>query len=171
MTFDELTTAIGEAVPNAITATQTETRDPSVTIDAASLLEVMTHLKTDPALQFDTLSNLCGVDYFETDPKHVKKFPHESRLEVVYHLFSLTHRHRLTVKVALDRDAATPTVPSVAGLWSAADWHERECFDLFGIRFDGHPNLVRILCPDDWVGHPLRKDYEQPLEYDGIRGR
>ena len=171
MTFDELVAALSESHGEAVVSTNTETRDPSVTIAADAVPAVMAWLRDDPGTRFDTLSNLCGVDYFETDPKFVKKFPHDPRLEVVYHLFSLEHRHRLTVKVALDRDADPPTVPSVAGLWSAADWHERECFDLYGVRFEGHPNLVRILCPDDWVGHPLRKDYEQPLEYDGIRGR
>ena len=88
----------------------------------------------------------------------------------------MTHKRSLVVKVMLprwqdDQPGRLPEVPSVAGVWSTADWHEREVFDLSGIRFVGHPDLRRILCPEDWEGHALRKDYEMPLEYHGIRGR
>jgi NADH-quinone oxidoreductase subunit C len=97
-------------------------------------------------------------------------------VEVVYHLYSMQHKHSLVLKVILprwkgDQPGELPEVPSVASLWSTADWHEREVYDLSGVYFTGHPNLRRILCPEDWVGHPLRKDYEMPLEYHGIRGR
>jgi len=136
---------------------------------------VATHLRDDTDLEFDHLNNLCGVDYLEPDPKKAAKFGHEPHIEVVYHLSSFTLKHRLTLKVKLprwqdDREGELPEVPSVAGVWAIADWHEREAYDLVGIRFTGHPNLKRILCPEDWVGHPLRKDYEFPLEYHGIRG-
>jgi NADH-quinone oxidoreductase subunit C len=82
----------------------------------------------------------------------------------------------LVVKVILprwknDEEGQLPEVPSVADVWRTADWHEREVFDLSGVHFTGHPDLRRILCPEDWVGYPLRKDYEMPLEYHGIRGR
>ena len=70
-----------------------------------------------------------------------------------------------------DKEGELPEVPSVSGVWGIANWHEREAYDMFGIRFMGHPNLVRILCPDDWEGYSLRKDYEFPLEYHGIRGK
>jgi NADH-quinone oxidoreductase subunit C len=97
-------------------------------------------------------------------------------MEVVYHLWSVPHRTTLVLKVILprwknDREGDLPEVPSVRGVWSTADWHEREVYDLSGVMFTGHPALRRILCPEDWVGHPLRKDYEMPLEYHGIRGR
>jgi NADH-quinone oxidoreductase subunit C len=97
-------------------------------------------------------------------------------MEVVYHLSSYTHKHRFVLKVTLprwkgDKAGELPEVPSVTGLWSTADWHEREVFDLCGVHFTGHPDLTRILLSEDWVGHPLRKDYEFPLEYHGIRGR
>ncbi|MNG02001.1 NADH-quinone oxidoreductase subunit C/D [compost metagenome] len=85
----------------------------------------------------------------------------ETHLEVAYHLLSLTHKHEYCVKVKTDRDQAS--IPSVTDVWPTANWNEREAFDLFGIDFPGHPNLVRIMMPDDWVGHPLRKDYE-PLD-------
>jgi NADH-quinone oxidoreductase subunit C len=119
---------------------------------------------------------ITGVDYFEPDPKKASKNDWQPHLEVVYHLSSLVTKTTLVLKVILprwknDTPGELPEVPSVAGVWSTADWHEREVFDLSGVRFIGHPDLRRILCPEDWVGHPLRKDYEMPLEYHGIRGR
>ena len=97
-------------------------------------------------------------------------------MQVVYHLSSIEHKHTLVLKVKVDRwkngeEGSLPEVPSVAGIWRTADWHEREVYDLSGVLFTDHPNMKRILCPDDWVGYPLRKDYEMPLEYHGIRGR
>jgi len=105
-------------------------------------------LRDHPELAFDYLSVLVGID-------------HETHLEVYYHFDSYQKGHRLAVRVKADREQAT--VPSVTDIWPGADWPEREAYDLVGIRFAGHPNLKRILLPDDWVGHPLRKDY-QPLD-------
>lgn len=156
-----------------ILAFVSETRDPWIELQPAAIEEVCRFAKFDEALRFDSLADLCGVDYLEVDPK--KKQPVEPHLEVVYHLFSFVHRHRIKLKVRLPRWAGEPgtlpELPSVAGVWKTADWHEREAYDLVGIRFTGHPNLTRILCAEDWVGHPLRKDYDFPLEYHGIRGR
>jgi NADH-quinone oxidoreductase subunit C len=97
-------------------------------------------------------------------------------MEVLYYLTSLTHHQRLTVKVVVPRwkdgvAGQLPEVPTVSDVWRAADWHEREVYDLSGVWFSGHPDPRRILCPEDWAGHPLRKDYEMPLEYHGIRTR
>jgi NADH-quinone oxidoreductase subunit C len=94
----------------------------------------------------------------------------------VYHLWSFKGKVSLVLKVMLPRwqddvPGQIPEVPSVSHIWPTADWHEREVYDLSGVRFVGHPSLRRILCPEDWVGHPLRKDYDMPLEYHGIRGR
>ena len=127
-------------------------------------------------LAFDSLNNLTGVDYLETDAKLAAKFPYQPHLEVVYHLYSFSNKHRAVVKVKLprwknDQSGQIPELPTVSHVWGIADWHEREAYDLVGIHFVGHPNLVRILCPDDWEGHPLRKDYEFPLEYHGVRGQ
>ena len=104
--------------------------------------------KTTPGLEFTMLSDLCGVDRGpEEDP----------RFEVNYHLFSTTKFHRLRLKVLLAEDDAR--VPTVTTVWRTANWHERETFDMFGVVFDGHPDLRRILLPDDWQGHALRKDF------------
>ncbi len=150
--------------------------DPFVIVAAADLLEICRFLKEDDRLAFDVLNCVSGVDYLETDPKKVTKAGFEPHLEVVYHLSSFRRRHRFVVKVLLPRwkddlVGQLPEVPSVNPLWRTADWHEREVYDLCGVTFTGHPNLTRILLSEDWVGHPLRKDYEYPLEYHGIRGR
>jgi NADH-quinone oxidoreductase subunit C len=140
------------------------------------LVDVCTYLRDEPSLQFNFLNCISGVDYFEADPKKAAKVSWQPHTEVVYHLWSLPHKVSLVLKVILprwknDTPGELPEVPSVCSVWPAADWHEREVFDLSGVMFTGHPNLRRILCPEDWVGHPLRKDYEMPLEYHGIRGR
>jgi NADH-quinone oxidoreductase subunit C len=112
-------------------------------------------LRDDPELQYNFLIDLSAVDYPHRRP----------RFEVVYHFFSLPLRHRVRLKVPVEE--AEPVVPSLIGLWKGADWFEREVWDMFGIRFDGHPDLRRILLYDGFVGHPLRKDYpiqrRQPL--------
>lgn len=159
-----------------ITGANLQAKDPWIEVAPQAIVTVCRFLRDDPRLRFDHLNNLCGVDYFEPDPKKAAKFGHEPHVEVVYHLSSIELKHRLTLKVKLPRwkggrEGVLPEVPSVSGVWGIADWHEREAFDLMGIRFLGHPNLRRILCPEDWVGHPLRKDYEFPLEYHGIRGK
>jgi NADH-quinone oxidoreductase subunit C len=130
---------------------------PRLHVQAADWLPIATLLKHDPAYALDWLRCLTGVDYAA-----------DGRLAVVYNLWSFQHRHDLAVKVHIGRDDAV--VPSVTHLWRAADWHEREAFDLVGIRFTGHPDLRRILLADDWNGHPLRKDYVFPREYHGIPG-
>jgi NADH-quinone oxidoreductase subunit C len=161
---------------SAITGAKAEAKDPWIEVAPGSLLEVMRTLKEDAALAFDHLCDLTAVDYFEPDSKLAAKFPYAVHLAVVYHLHSLKRGHRLVVKVKLprwkhDQPGQLPECPSVSGLWGIADWHEREAYDLMGVNFVGHPNLVRILCVDDWEGHPLRKDYEMPLEYHGVRGK
>jgi NADH-quinone oxidoreductase subunit C len=150
--------------------------DPFAVVEAADLVEVCRFLRDDDRLRFDLLNCVSGVDYLEPDPKKAAKAGFEPHLEVVYHLSSFVHKHRFVLKLLLprwkgDKPGELPEVPSVTSLWRTADWHEREVYDLCGVRFSGHPELTRILLADDWVGHPLRKDYEFPLEYHGIRGR
>ncbi len=176
MTATEIVSVLQAKHPSAIVTQSLESVDPFIVIDATQLKPVALTLRDDPSLKFDLLNSVCGVDYLETDPKKVAKAGFEPHLEVVYHLSSFTHRHRFVVKLLLPRwknniEGDLPEVPSVSDIWPAADWHERETFDLFGIRFTGHPDLRRILLAEDWEGYPLRKDYEFPLEYHGIRCR
>ena len=130
--------------------------EPFVQISAARIVEAGRFLRDTPELAMDYLSCLSGVD-----------FPDKGQIEIVYHLASIVHHHRLTVKVVLARE--TPQVPTVEGIWPAANWHERECWDLLGVVFMGHPDPRRILLPDDWEGHPLRKDYKVQEYWHGIK--
>jgi NADH-quinone oxidoreductase subunit C len=176
MTSADIIAALEQKFGAKIKSKKTDTLDPFVVVEPADLLEVGAHLRNDPALRFDLLNCISGVDYLELDPKKAPKAGFEPHLEVVYHLSSFTHKHRIVVKLILPRwkdnkPGELPEVPSVTSLWRTADWHERETFDLCGVKFIGHPELTRILLSEDWVGHPLRKDYEFPLEYHGIRGR
>jgi NADH-quinone oxidoreductase subunit C len=186
MKAEEIISLLDKRFGDKIKAKKLDTLDPWVVVDAADLLEVCRFLRDDPALRFDILNCISGVDYLEPDPKKAPKAGFEPHLEVVYHLSSSMLRRpnpgdpertiRFVVKVLLPRwkdnqPGQLPEVPSVTSLWATAIWHEREVYDLSGIWFTGHPDLRRILLSEDWVGHPLRKDYEFPLEYHGIRGR
>ncbi|MBI5177694.1 MAG: NADH-quinone oxidoreductase subunit C [Nitrospinae bacterium] len=132
--------------------------DQTVVIAREGVIEVMRWLKEDPAMGFDFMMDLTAVDY-------LGKKPRDLRFEVVYHLYSLKHNHRIRVKAPVGEDDAS--LDSIVSLWKAADWFEREVWDLYGIVFKGHPNLKRILLYEEFVGHPLRKDYNirqrQPL--------
>jgi NADH-quinone oxidoreductase subunit C len=120
----------------------------TIIVPAASIVEVCTFLKTAPGAEFNLLADVSGVD---------RGIEEEPRFEVNYHLFSVSLKHRVRLKVLLGGD--DPRVETVTGVWRTANWHERETYDLMGIIFDGHPDLRRILMPDDETGHPLRKDY------------
>jgi NADH-quinone oxidoreductase subunit C len=124
-----------------------------------AILEICRTLRDDQYLRFELCSSVSGVDYGVDVPQ---------RLHVVYQLLSMTHRRRIRLEVAVDVEDAH--VPSVVEVYPTADWHERETWDMFGVIFDGHPALTRILMPDDWDGHPQRKDYPLggiPVEYKG----
>src|ERR1700676_2651667 len=176
MTPAEIVAVLEQKFGTRIKTKNLEAIDPFVVIDPADLLEFCRFLKSDDRLQFDLLNCISGVDYLEPDPKKAPKAGFTPHTEVVYHLSSFTHRHRLVLKLLLprwkdDKPGELPEVPSVTSIWQTADWHEREVYDLSGVWFTGHPDLRRILTSEDWAGHPLRKDYEFPLEYHGIRGR
>jgi len=144
------------------------TQLPEVTVPLEKFRRFMETLKSDTGLSFDYPMSMTAVDWIEA-----KKFT------CVYHLYSMKHKHSLVLKVMLprwnnDTPGELPEAPSVSGLWSTADWHEREVYDLSGIRFNGHPDLRRILLSEDWIGHPLRKDYSSgriPVQFKGAPSR
>jgi NADH-quinone oxidoreductase subunit C len=120
----------------------------TVVARSGGLFEFMAWLRDEPSLRFDYLSDISGVDLGEFA---------SPRFAVAYHLYSFAHNHRLRVKVFLEEDDAR--LPTMWELWKSSNWLEREVYDMFGVKFDGHPNLVRILTPADYEGHPLRKDF------------
>ena len=176
MAGQEFLDILKEKFGDGIVKANFEAIDPWIEVLPQALVEVCEYLRDDPNLRFELLNCVTAVDYFEPDPKKAKKVAWEPHLELVYHLSSVTHKHSLVLKVLLprwndDEPGQLPEVPSVSSVWNTANWHEREVFDLSGVSFSGHPDMRRILCPEDWVGHALRRDYEMPLEYHGIRGR
>jgi NADH-quinone oxidoreductase subunit C len=143
-----------------VTAFQADALQPWTAVAADAIAEVAAFAKGEPDLAFDNLMCLSAVDYPKETPP---------RMEVVYHLFSYRHRHLHVLKVMLPREG--PGLPTVEGVWGVANWHEREAYDMFGITFTGHSDLRRILLPDDWEGHPLRKDWVDPEFYNGMHVR
>ena len=128
-----------------------------LTLPAEQILSVCEFLWKNPATYFDSLSCLTAID----------QGPEAGKMEVIYTLYSIPNHLTLHLRVILDR--SSPTISSVSSIWRTADWHEREAFDLLGIQFSGHPDLRRILLPEDWEGHPLRKDYVEQSKYHGIQ--
>ena len=162
--FDEVADNLGAALaeaglPNAVEKVVVHRGELTLFIRRADLLGVATLLRDDPALRFEFCSGVSGVHYPEDQGRE---------LHAVYHLLSMTHNRRIRLEVTCPD--ADPHIPSVVDTYPTNDWHERETFDFFGIIFDGHPALTRIQMPDDWPGHPQRKDYPLggiPVEYKG----
>jgi NADH-quinone oxidoreductase subunit C len=149
---ENLTARFGDA----ITGAKLEgVLDPFISVAPDRIRDVALFLRDTDGLQFDALMCLTGMDYTK------------GKLGVVYHLHSMTQGHKITLRVEIP--AETPHCQSVESVWKTANWHEREAFDLIGIVFDGHPDLRRILLPYDWEGHPLRKDYQVPEYYNGMK--
>jgi NADH-quinone oxidoreductase subunit C len=188
MNADSLILAVQERFPGAVTGSHAYRGDATVILSRERLLDVARTIKEDPAFQMQFLMDVTAVDFSAFGHKPSPAFfassgiavrpspeipdqepwpgPHgQARFMLVYHFFSLSLKHRLRVEVPVEEDDAE--VDSVTSLWAGADWFEREVWDMFGIRFRGHPNLKRILMYDEFVGHPLRKDYpvnkRQPL--------
>ncbi len=166
MSPEEICVILKQRFGDRITDTVLEATRPYAVVSADAWPEVARFLRDDPAMGFGMLRCISAIDLLADD-----------KLACVYDLLALspvsatvemTIPHVFAVRVVCDRE--DPQIPSVADIWPAADWHEREAFDMMGIVFTGHPNLERILCPEDWEGHPLRKDYAFPLEYHGIPG-
>ena len=160
--YDEVVDALEDAYAgfhDAIEKVVVDRGELTLHIKAVSIGEVCQAMRDDPSLRFELCSSVSGVDYLGSD---------ERRLHVVYQLTSLTYRRGIRLEVAVT--AEQPHLPSVTGVYPTADWQEREAYDMFGVIFDGHPGLTRILMPDDWEGHPQRKDYPLggiPVEYKG----
>jgi NADH-quinone oxidoreductase subunit C len=163
--FDEFADDLAEALAErgvpagAIQQTTIDRGEITFYVQRERILDLCRTLRDDEGLRYELCSSISGVDYGESVSQ---------RLHVVYHLTSMTYRRRIRLEVALDVDDAR--LPSVVEVYPTADWHERECWDMFGVIFDGHPALTRILMPDDWEGHPQRKDYPLggiPVEYKG----
>jgi NADH-quinone oxidoreductase subunit C len=163
MSFEEIKALLlqkfGEEV---IVGEETGGLQPALLIRPDAIADVCKELRDNPATYFDFLSCLSGVDYGVDD----------GRFGVVYHLSSIPYSLQLVLKISKVNDRTAdnlPTFPTVSHVYRTADWHEREAYDLVGIFFDGHPDLRRILLPDDWEGYPLRKDYQNAEFYKGIK--
>jgi len=163
MNFDEITDLLrnkfGDGVIKAI---ENNGLQAALQIDPELIVQVCEELRDNNNTWFDFLSCLSGVDH------GLEK----NKFEIVYHLASIPHKQQMVLKTIKDYDRNSATLPSfnsVSEVWRTAEWHEREAFDLFGIYFEGHPDLRRILLPDDWEGYPLRKDYQAAEEYKGIK--
>jgi NADH-quinone oxidoreductase subunit C len=163
--FDEVADALAAAMiersipPQALLQTTVANKEITFYIARDYVTAFLWALRDDESLRFELASSISGVDYGENVSR---------RLHVVYELTSMTYRRRIRLEVAVDADDAH--VPSAVAVYPTADWQERECWDMFGINFSGHPGLTRILMPDDWIGHPQRKDYPLggiPVEYKG----
>jgi NADH-quinone oxidoreductase subunit C len=163
VSFEELKALItGKFGAEVISGENSQQHQPFLVIQTDHIAAVCQELFSNPATFFDFLSCLTGMD----------NGPEAGTVEVLYHLYSIPFDHHLVLKVVTGRLTAAgelPSVPTVSHIWRSADWHEREAYDLIGIRFENHPDLRRILCADDWQGHPLRKDYEWPEYYHGIK--
>jgi NADH-quinone oxidoreductase subunit C len=155
MTFEEIHRRLAAKFGERIGPLAPAKMDPFSVVPAAEIVAICRFLKDDAELGFDCLMNLSSVDW-----------PKKNQIEIVYHLWSYARRHAFILKCQLDR--AKPEIPSIESVWKSADWLEREQFDLMGVTFTGHPDLRRIMMPDDWVGFPLRKDYKEQAEWHNI---
>jgi len=163
MTFEEIKTLLTDKFgPDVIVGEEPTGRQPALIIKPEAIADVCLELRDNDKTWFDFLASLSGVDYGVE----------ENIFGIVYHLASMPYKTSLTLKVRKYHDRSReelPSFPTVSEVWKTADWHEREAYDLVGIRFENHPDLRRILLPDDWEGFPLRKDYKAQEYYNGIK--
>lgn len=161
MSFEEIKNIIIDKLGvDAIVKEDITSVQSQLTIRKEKLIEVCNELRSNNKLFFDMLSCLTAID----------NGPAKGSMEVLYHLYSIPFNQYLVLRVELERSSdILPSLPTISLIWKTADWHEREAFDLFGINFEGHPDLRRILLPADWEGFPLRKDYQQQEYYHGIK--
>ena len=157
MSLEEIKSLILADHPESVVGEDLDATPPALLIDPNHLLEVCEKLHAHEKTYFDLLSCITAID----------KGVEAGTMEVVYNLYSIPYDHKLMIKVQLDR--SKPEIDSVNKVWKAADWHEREAYDLLGVKFRGHPDLRRILLPEDWEGYPLRKDYEAQETYHEVK--
>jgi NADH-quinone oxidoreductase subunit C len=150
MNPQEIAALLTEKFGSRILESKPDALNPWSAVEPSAILDVCRFIRSDDRLYMDHLELLGGADY-------------RDRIEVVYVVYSMKLHHRFTLKCRLPREA--PKVHTVESVWAVANWHEREAFDMFGIVFEEHSDMRRILCPDDWEGHPLRKDYKFPKTY------
>lgn len=155
MTPEAIRDLLAEKLGAEIAWQQAPPGDPWAMVPAEHWHAACKLARHDEALFFDFLRAQTGTDY-----------PDDEQIEVICHLFSYKHRHAIVLKTRVDRK--DPKLDTLVDVWPAADWYEREIFDLLGVHFDGHPDLRRLVLPEDWVGHPLRKDYQEQDDYNGI---
>lgn len=155
MKIEEIYKKLKKSFGDKILEIDLEILEPVVGVEPQAIAEVCGFLKSDPDLKFTSLMCLSSIDL------------DEENLLAVYHLHSMEHNHKITLGVTVPKNATK--IASVTGVWRTADWHEREAYDLMGFEFEGHPDHRRILCPDDWEGHPLRKDYVVQEIYRNMR--
>ena len=156
MDFEEIKSLLKSQFEDDVVSIDTDATPNALLIQPAAVKAICVFCRDHKQLYFYMLSCLTGID----------NGPEEATMEVVYNLYSIPFGHSLMLKTIIDR--RKPEIASVAKIWRTAEWHEREAFDLLGIRFRGHPDLRRILLPDDWIGHPLRKDYVEQDKYHGV---
>ncbi len=154
MTTQDVLQALQKNFPDANFELHEIQPESAIRIPGERIADIAAYLKETPELSFDALMCLSAVD-------------RQGSFEVVYHIHSMKHNHRTVLKVSLPGE--NPQVPTVSHIWRTAEWHEREAYDLVGVEFLNHPDPRRILLPDDWVGHPLKKDYQAPEEYNGLK--
>ncbi len=148
MEFDDILKIVSDKY-----SVESDSENKIIRLTPENMLDVCGHLFDDPSLLFDYLLCITSMDN------------QENGLELAYNLYSYKNRHYLELRIVIQDNKA---VPSVESIWKTADWHEREAYDMMGIEFSGHPNLTRILLPEDWEGFPLRKDYEESDYYHGM---
>lgn len=161
MTFQEITDTVARRFPELSFETDTKNPQHALIVPPAAVADVCRFLHEDDRLYFDYLACITAIDHG----------PAAGTMELIYHLTSIPYGLNLVLKTVFTRntpETTLPSVPTVSHIWRTADWHEREAYDLMGIHFEGHPDLRRILLPEDWDGHPLRKDYNAQERYHGI---
>ena len=155
MEAPEIFARLEKQFPGKLSDFRGDVPEPYCSVSVPAIVDVCRFLRDEAGLKFEVLSDLTALDW-----------PKEEKIQIVYHLYSYPNKHQIVLKVDLPRE--NPRIATVEEIWKVANWFEREVFDLFGVIFEGHSDLRRIMLPEDWIGYPLRKDYIEQEEYDGM---